>query len=404
VRYPSSIDRGRRRIAAACLGLATALALAAVAVAQQPRPGTEARIEHGIPEPSATESPGAPGIGTGGGMEGASNAYRSALSSLAGGSPSTAVAAITALESQLAADPATPQRESPLRAELAVLEQLAARDPEALLPVVLLHYNLFTADVARHRLDGAAHHAGLVERTAGLYAERAATPEARRSAATMLAALGVELSGINFRADAARVLGEALELQPDDPSTLLALAAERERTTAYGEAVRLLERLVAAAPSSVEGRLRLAVNLLRTGREGEAVERLTALVRDPEAGWAAEIAYQELARLRLDRGDPAGAAELLRRAAERFPESETVQIQLALALERGGDPAAARALAERLAARPAGGGETPRRRYNHGAGTGGALEAVAALEGAAHQRRAALAAALEALAAEETGG
>jgi predicted Zn-dependent protease len=106
----------------------------------------------------------------------------------------------------------------------------------------------------------------------------------------------------------------------------------------------------------------------------------------------------------VDEGDPAGAASLLREAIARFPGSERLRLQLAYALDRAGDPAAARqTIAELAKSPPDGAGESARRRYTRFPDSAAALS-LTAVRASADQRLGALAAALERLAAEEDGG
>jgi tetratricopeptide (TPR) repeat protein len=326
-------------------------------------------------------------------------AYRSALSRLAAGSPADAVEAVAALERRTAADAGVPARAAE-RGVTAVLDGIAGRDPEALLPAILLHVELFRRHREARDLARTDDHAAMVERAAALYAQGVGTPAARAAAAEALAAVGLALLEDQRRTSARRLLMRGLEIDPDNVSILLGLASDRERYADYPEAVALLERLVAVAPDSEEGRLRLAINLRRTGRRRDAAERLTALTRDPAASWAAEIAYQELARTCLAEDDAAGA--LLREGLGRFPESERLRLQLAFALDRGGDPAAARRMVAELARRPpaAPAAGTSRLRYNRSPEAEPAL-ALAALRERADQRLPQLAAALDALAYAE---
>jgi tetratricopeptide (TPR) repeat protein len=386
----------RRAIALAALCAAAFAATAATAAAQElrgrqePRPGRQ-----GI-EPGG----GAPGS-AGGPVAAVSLAYRSALSRLAAGSAADAVEAVAALERRTAADAGVPARAAE-RGVTAVLDGIAGRDPEALLPAILLHVELFRRHREARDLARTDDHAAMVERAAALYAQGVGTPAARAAAAEALAAVGLALLEDQRRTSARRLLMRGLEIDPDNVSILLGLASDRERYADYPEAVALLERLVAVAPDSEEGRLRLAINLRRTGRRRDAAERLTALTRDPAASWAAEIAYQELARTRLAEDDAAGAAALLREGLGRFPESERLRLQLAFALDRGGDPAAARRMVAELARRPpaAPAAGTSRLRYNRSPEAEPAL-ALAALRERADQRLPQLAAALDALAYAE---
>jgi Flp pilus assembly protein TadD len=403
----AAASRGRGRIRAAGLVLTVAFGWAPAAAAQEREPRTEVRVDRPAPIVGGDFGavPGGP-VGT------VSLAYRSALGDLGGGSPGAALDAIVALEKEVAAtDPAALAKVA-TREQLRVIAELARLDPEALLPVVLLHYHLLRSYAARRSYPSASHHAEVFRGAAELYAERVGTPAARQTAGVVLAALGAELLGMRLRADARLSLQRALAFDPDNPGTLLVLGKERERDGAYDEAVGYFERLAAVLPDSPEGRLRLAVNLRRVGRERDAAERFTALVRAPDGGpdahpdlrWAAQLAYQELARLRLAHDDAGGAVALLREATERFPDSEVLRLELAFAIDRGGDPRGARAVVDALAGAPAGGGESPRLRYNRDTEAGVLLEALAGVEDRAAGLRLSLAVALERLAVEEAGG
>jgi Tfp pilus assembly protein PilF len=330
-------------------------------------------------------------------------AYRDALSELAAGSPAAAVAAVKALEPTAAPETSESARAT-LRGVAAVLDGIALLDPEALVPAILLHVELFR----RHR-DArdpvlADYHLTLIEHAAVLYAERGGRPAARSAAAQVLAAVGLALLEDVRRTAANRMLARALAFDPANADALLGLAVDRERAGAYPDAVDLLRRLGAVRPESAQARLRLAVNLQRVGHRRDARKLLTAVTAEPEAGWEAAIAYQELAKDRIAEADPAGAAALLREAIERFPASERLRLQLAYALDRAGDPAAAREAVAALAKSPPDGArESPRRLYNRSPESAPALD-LDALRQIADERLGGLAAALDRLAAAETAG
>ncbi len=391
-----------RPLVAVLVAAVAASAAAAPALAQDPSPRGEVRVNRP-----------APPVGTGHSSDdwdpvvAINNDYRSALGSLAGGEPGTALESILALERESEAGQQTTLGRATTKVEMMVAEEIARRDPRALLPVALLHYHLLRSNRARGNQAAAVHHAQMVSAILGTFAQRLDSSDARRNAGILLDALATELIALRARLDAEQILQRSLDLNPDNPTALLVLASERERDGGYEEAVKYLERLVAIEPASVEGRLRLAVNLRRTGRARDATDLLTALTRLPEPGpevrWAVEVAYQELARLRLDREDPQGAVALLEKAVERFPEAEGLRLELAFALERTGDPGAARAAVAQLADLPATGGESPRRRYSSGVDPTPLLEALAGVEDRAATFRPALAQVLADL-AEETGG
>jgi len=356
--------------------------------------------ERGEPRPKPPHLPtGEPPAGVGGGrpLEQSDAAYRGVLDTLAGGSTADAAMALVSFERAVGAESGSAVARAVERAEMGVLDDLARRDAEALLPAIALHLHLFRVHSPRREYAAAGRHAALVERAAVLYAQRSADRGAAGVAAEALTVLGAGLVDGGHRTDARRVLAAALGLSPVQPEALLVLAADRERDGAYGEAVPYLRRLTAVRPGWLEARVRLAVNLARTGAGAEAAERFTALCEDPAADWAAVLSCEELARLRLAAGETAAAVRLLSAAVERFPDAERLRLGLAYAVERGGEPAAARAMVEEIAARPAGGGETPRRRYNRGTDADPILELSARLEARAAERVRALRVVLDAI-------
>lgn len=328
--------------------------------------------------------------------------YRRALLQLSAGQPDAARAAALDLDGGLPAPPA--DRQAALQ-QAAVLERLALRDPEALLPALLLHVDLYRHHRAERSYRRIEHHAGMIERASELYAEHAGTEAARVEAGEALAALGLGLLEDRHLTAARRVLGRALEIDPAQPAALLGLATDHEVHGRYPEAVAALERLIAvrpeASPRSSEARLRLAVNCARTGRWRDAENGFQALIEDPAADeWTVMVAYEELAEMRLRGADPAAAARLLRQGLGRFPGAERLRLQLAFALERGGDPAEARRMIEELARRPPPAEPSPRERYSRSPDSAQAL-ALAGLSASAAERLGALRAALDAMAEED---
>ena len=379
--------------------LRRAIALATLAAAAASDPAAAVReLRFSREQPSATvDDPGAaPAAGDLRPVRSAARAYHAALTRLAAGSPDEAAAAVAALDPRSAIEAADSTRPS-VRGAVAVIEGVATADPEALLPPLVLHVDLFRRYRAAHKPTLSDHHTAMTAYIAALYAERAGTPAARAAAVEVLTAVGLALLEDRRRSSAMGAFARALDFEPAAADALLGLAIDREWEHAYPDVIALLQRLVAARPASAEGRLRLANNLERMGRRRAAVERFTALAAHPSAGWAAEIAYQELARIHLDERDPAAAAALLRQALERFPESERLRIQLAYALDRAGDPAAAREIVAELAQSPPdGAGPTPRRRYTRTPDADSALE-LTAVRRSADERLGALAAALDRL-------
>jgi len=361
--------------------------------------------ERGEPRPRAPRMPAAenPGGGSGGGvLESSRVAYEDALDILASGSMGEAAMALVNAEKELGADPGNGAAKVVERAEMRVLDDLAQRDPEALLPALMLHLQLFRIHNPQRRYAAAGRHVALAEQAAALYAHDSVDPGSGRVAAEALTVLGSDLMSGGHRSDARRVLTTALELMPEQPEALLLLASDCERDGTYEEAVEYLRRLTELRPDWLEARIRLAVNLARSGASEEAMERYRTMCEDPAAEWAAILSCEELARSHLAAGETKSAQAVLAAAIDRFPDSERLRLAFAYAVDRGGNPARARALVEKISERPAGGDETPRRHYNRASGTDLILELSARFEALAAQHAAALRSALTALAEDET--
>ncbi|HVF61995.1 MAG TPA: hypothetical protein VNJ70_19480 [Thermoanaerobaculia bacterium] len=326
-------------------------------------------------------------------------AFREALGRLAAGETAAARAALRDLEvAELGgAGPADP--EALAKVELGVAVDLAAAQPEALVPVLLLYQQLNREHLEAKRFLPTTHTAEMTFALAGLYADRGG-PGARPLAARLLVALALADLDRPLGGFALRALREALALRPDDEVALLALAVEAERRALYREAVERLERLRRLRPADAEVRLRLAVNLARVGNEREGLRILEELTRassaaatgDTGAEWPVAVAFHELARLRLADEKPADAERIARAGLARFPRDEKLVLLLALALDLQGRGADARQ--ELAALTPDGdGAASPRHRYAR-LPEGALARARRELERSAAERLPSLAAAL----------
>ena len=301
------------------------------------------------------------------------DAYREALRLLAAGDEPAARRAVTALETPLLTGqvPASPGDVTEI--ELDVARDLAAH-PQSLLPVTLLHAALYSDAMQRHDLLIATHHRELVFALADLYAERGAdakgakAADAQRTAARLLLGFASRLPESASPLLRERLFRQVLAYDPDEPATVLYLAAEAERGGRYPEAVTHLERLLLLRPNDPEARLRLAVNLRRLGKPADADRLLDGLIRAPEApetsnAWVLTLAYQETARALLAAGRLDDAQTFLRDALQRLPGDEKLLLQRASIDDMRSDPGRAR---EILAAfHPVReGAESARHRYN----------------------------------------
>lgn len=292
--------------------------------------------------------------------------YREVLGRLAAGRTADAVAGLRRLESEaLELDPNRLQVSEWLTAgQDRVVDKIAERSPEALLPILLLHTEIHTVylendgdpfliDLARKRILDVAQRFALGGN------ELAVT-----LAASVLAEVGVTLDQ-TARIKSPRLMFEAaLDLDDTNPVALLNLAYWYERHGEYRRAVQLLRRFLDVVPRSFEGSLRLALSLGRLGeQQDEEEEILRRLIRDSPAEWLLAVAYQELAVLLVagDRLDE--ARQLLENGISRLPRQQRLYIQLAYVLERSGRAREGHGVVDRF---PADDGKvSPRHLYIH---------------------------------------
>ncbi len=257
------------------------------------------------------------------------------------------------------------------RAEMEVVKRLADKDPEALVPLLEAHQELYLRHKKARRAHLELHSRQMVTGLASLYAERGTGEGAKVVSSRALASLGGYLLA-DGRSAALELLEKAAALDRRNEAAYLGLAAYYEkRGGPYESAVEALQRLVASRPESREGRLRLAVNLLRVAKTDNlggkakaknAGEIFRSLLAAPENDWVTSLAAQELARFEFE-GERLGTAiDLLEKTLARRPDDQEVMVQLAFfydRLERGAVPDLLSRIGQ--TAEP---GEAPRGRYN----------------------------------------
>ena len=292
----------------------------------------------------------------------ARDSYVEALELLAAGQEAEALAAVRTLEDSLLQRPDMAVRVDDLaEIEGGVAAELAAVNPESLVPLMRLHRRLHEDATVRRRLQGSAMAREVFLRLIELYRQSGGQAELARR---FEAAFGILLgrSGVMSRAD--QLLRRVLAEDPGNEIILLELATNAERRGMHAEATGFLNALLRAQPKHREARLRRALDLKRLGNEAEAMEGLRGLTREETVDWCLRIAYQELARMLTSRRLP-GAEKLLREGLQRLPGDEKLTLLLAAALERGGQRGAARDLLARFQLEGNDAGGTARRRFNH---------------------------------------
>jgi tetratricopeptide (TPR) repeat protein len=273
-------------------------------------------------------------------------AYRQVLERLASGRRDEAVTQLVALQSEVsdASDKEKRALNQLDEAEDRVARELFDRDPECLLPLLLLHLDLQDRYLGMKPVDSGLLQAtrSRVRTLAQVYAAKAKSEMAPALGAMVLVELADALERAQQRVSALIVLREAIGLDPANPDVLLHLAYQYENHGFDAEALALLERLLEIEPHSDEGRLRLAMNMQRAGRHADAARVLDRLVRDATTDWVLAVAYEELGRSLLREQRTDDAVRLLRQGVRRLPGVQRLYVELAYALDRGGQRRAGR--------------------------------------------------------------
>ena len=246
-------------------------------------------------------------------------------------------------------------------AEVAVAAELARQRVESLLPLCVLHLEIYRLYRGRRLHSLTAHSRSLIEHLADLYVEHGGD---RAIAADVLASLAGELQAADQTASSQRLFQRVLEHYPSHRAALLALAISFERHGKSAPAIEVLERLVEAHPDIPEGRLRLAINLDRIGLKRRSLELLEGIVAAPAAAWVKSLAYQELARRHLETGGFEPAAKLLSASIEAAPQEQAAHLLLAYVHDRLRQPWQALRVLETIRPRAGNGDSSAAKRYD----------------------------------------
>ncbi len=244
--------------------------------------------------------------------------YRTVLSTLATASNSAARGALLDLESNALAEGSRRGPELLQAAELRVAEQLAAAEAESIIPVILLHTEIYQTYRSRRLLSLRYHARAMVEGLARLYAEQGGSQGSRIVAARAFASLAGQQQEANLPASSRRLFQTALELDPQSKAAMLGLAASYEKFGEYRQACDYLEQLVAAYPNFGEGLLRLAMNHKRIGNQQRTRELLATIVELNAPAWVRSLAFQEQARDLLEGAELAQAIAVMERSIEEL--------------------------------------------------------------------------------------
>jgi tetratricopeptide (TPR) repeat protein len=285
-------------------------------------------------------------------------AYRRALRPLGDGDAVTARRMVAEFERRATAVPSRTAVSTMSEAEFAEAKAVAKANPICLMPLALLHRDLYRGYSARREGILASH----ARKMAVTYAEQLGRmkPYSGFSEALMVN-IASDLAQAGSSSAARNLLERALQVNPGYRPALLSLGFSFERASNYIEASKAYQSLVNTHPTFDEGRLRLAINLIRTGRGGAGEELLRDLGQDDARPWIEAIAAQELVRLLIKKDRGSEAEREVRAALERMADDQRLWILFAAILERTNRHTEAIEIMEDLP--PAGRGVSPRARY-----------------------------------------
>ena len=244
-------------------------------------------------------------------------------------------------------------------AEFAEAKALAKANPTCLMPLALLHRDLYRGYSARREGLLASH----ARKMAIRYAEELGREKPYFGFSEgLMVNFASDLAQAGASGAARGLLEQALRLNRGFRPAMLSLGFSYERNSDYLEAASTYQNLVDTHPDFEEGRLRLGINLIRTGRDASGEELLRGLVGTEAMPWVEAIAAQELVRLKAEKLKLLPDAEReVRAALELIPDDQRLWILLAAILERSGRHDEA---LEALRDLPqAGRGVSPRARY-----------------------------------------
>lgn len=287
--------------------------------------------------------------------------YRSAFGELAAGGRDRAVAAVARFEAaELAAHPGK-AIEWLTQADGALLAAYLEKRPDCALPLADFYRYLVLAHASDRRYPLIQRSLRVADALLARMTAEAIAPTERRLTADAYASFAADLLTVPAPARAAEMLGQGLELAPDDTDGNIALAILLLRDRRPDDAEARLRHVLEVEPGNREARLRRA--LLRRGfsADGRAGRELERLATTGESDWIALVAAQEQARRLLAAGELEGSIAFLNRMIERFPGDSSLRVTLAFAAARSGRRSEAQLAAQAaLATRPSA-GEGPRR-------------------------------------------
>ena len=274
--------------------------------------------------------------------------YREALELCGGGDSTAAAAVLVEAETRALAEVKHDSLARLRRAELKVVRELMQVDSEVLLPLSGLYEQAYLVYLERSDAVLISHSREMVLELAGMYARSRTDADGNVRASLILTSLAGYLQAAKVDSVAGGLFRQALVLDESNGAALMGLSFLDEQYGDYADALHNLESLVDVDRHSGAARLRLGVMYVRLGREEVGSSYLREALNPEYPPWVRSVAYQELGRVLLDRGQLEEARTLLETGVRELPADPNLLIQLAYLSERNGfysqDPALQQAL------------------------------------------------------------
>lgn len=216
-----------------------------------------------------------------------------------------------------------------------IRDLLASQPPELLMPIIVLHHDAYFRYAEQDRPYLAQHSRTMAAELAQVLAERAGTPAAAAFSGWTLSSFGAYLWSPSSIGASADLFYRAFLVDPGNPVALRGLAAAHERAGEYEKASEYLMKALALERGDPELMLRLALCGWRrdAATVDTAISTLSSLTAAGNPDWIRSVAYQEMARAHLSKGESEAAEAVLRQGLQELPGDQQMSLQLAAILD-----------------------------------------------------------------------
>lgn len=265
--------------------------------------------------------------------------YRDVLAVLAAGDLERALEELVEFEQRVVGEPENAWRhmEKFWRLKLKVIRRLLeSQSIELLEPITLLHHDAYLEYSRLDRRHLAQHSRQMSSELAEVYAQQAGSEAAREFSGSILASFAANSWSPISMGGSADLFYRTYLVDPGNLIALKGLAAAHERSGDYEKAIDYLRQAADIDSRDSEVALRLALCLIRfeSDPSPQAISSLSVLIDLPHPVWIRSLAYQELAKLWIERQRDDEAEALLREGLGALPGDPQLSLLLAALLDR----------------------------------------------------------------------